>query len=446
MLLDLMLEVYGRESSSLSSEFRNVLAYPHLGEVSIPQSRVLSSVLLKYAAALSFSGLKGHEDYRRTNFDLLYRNIEQQRGTNQRLLEQTGRGLEQWPEMLNLAAQAGQTLLDQQQGKEENEGNNYKDELLYKVEVLLSQLRIVCHPTQRATVVDKALTKFYTTKGSVEMQRGSPHAGKYYFLRAIEFAKNTVPPHLVNYSTAGLTVMLAEAYAHMDISNKNTVMQILERALFYINSPPLTGVDMPPVEWSVSDLTPPPSNTEIKVGRDGKMIVNAAAPPATGKPGGTTFQSISYFPIGVSQDPTACPYYVRTVGKSGLIYLKIGEYSAALNHLLRALSIVTAHPEVVIVGALATAAGGTVDVALVRRMEEGLKIIEDAQHMAWWGSKNMTLPFVPLVNDLTKDGNKNGDRFGGGKKVGRSGRREQAVFIEDEGENEFYSSPPFVSL
>ena len=106
------LEEYAKEAHILMEKFQEKAED---GLNGLPQSRKLTNSVHHFAHALEHSGtieeIRLAETLRTEVFELVYLNLNRKRAENERNRKETGRVLEDWPEMMKNVAEAGQNLL-----------------------------------------------------------------------------------------------------------------------------------------------------------------------------------------------------------------------------------------------------------------------------------------------------------------------------------------------
>eukprot|EP00597_Dinobryon_sp_UTEXLB2267_P004002 CAMPEP_0170076240 /NCGR_PEP_ID=MMETSP0019_2-20121128/13242_1 /TAXON_ID=98059 /ORGANISM="Dinobryon sp., Strain UTEXLB2267" /LENGTH=300 /DNA_ID=CAMNT_0010287741 /DNA_START=21 /DNA_END=923 /DNA_ORIENTATION=+ len=290
-----------------------------------------------------------------------------------KMIHLTGRGTQEWPQMLQMTAQAGLAVLD---GAPEAVVN--KVESLYRVEVLLSQLKGVVWVTQKA-MMDESLSKLYTTKGVMELQHGYPEVAKYNFKLALELLRSNLPPNISNYTSAGLLLSIAECYAEQ--RNTLSSLRYLELTLQAINEP---VHQLPLFQQQTTAMLHLQRNGMVDMKeiitnlhqQQALAVANSDGKKNCGGPycnaAGIALQSLQNVNSG---NIVKSGYYIRIVGMCGLLYLKLQEYDRAQELLTLSTSLMQSqYPQHT---PLMTHEG--LDTMTRTRITEGLRLVQAAK-------------------------------------------------------------------
>ena len=207
MLLDWTLNTYGPETNERMNNFKHKI---NTGGSSLREARYLSNAVHHYAHALTHRGLS--EDLniaisiRNETYNILLENIKVMRSLNDLYLKNNGRVLEDWPELLKNAVEAGSNVMHS------NEISiQYRHEIAQSMEVLFDEMLHICHKEQRPAVLTMKAHFIIEVGHLYRLQELYNDALKYYE-DGLNLSKQLIPimgEHIIVESLSFVATMLA---------------------------------------------------------------------------------------------------------------------------------------------------------------------------------------------------------------------------------------------
>eukprot|EP00392_Amoebophrya_sp_AT5.2_P019053 g19756.t1 len=201
------IDSYFEEQETLMKQFKEKMGE---GLNTIKDHRVLANSVHHYAHAVEYRGLPGDEkvsqDLRNETFLVLYENLQNRRAINEKKIKETGRMLDEWPEMMKSVCEAGQHMVGIGPSEE-------KKRVAGLVLDLLNELHNNCHHKQRPAV-QHMIASLYMDMGLIDYYDNKIQEGLVNFEKSLQLNKKLAESSGEHILVSPMTIM-ANSYAQL---------------------------------------------------------------------------------------------------------------------------------------------------------------------------------------------------------------------------------------